>query len=379
MSKLRFTGANLNEYNKKDRILRKAACFDNKVIVTNGFNACGKTLVSPLLSSIERVLAMTTAYEIEWCSAFLYSNKMDESAYSEFVKLYVDNTIYDHMMGRKVNCRPSDLSSIFRYKGTMEYIRRMFRAGDNEIPPLVNKEQPILSLFTNNLLPLISPLSRALADRLLFIEVVRDPMYMYRQLSIFMETIIIPDIEKYFTLKAYDRDKESYGLVYLDYFSDESVFTELSDQNTAMITVSYLERMFDFYMNIDFSDLKIGQSTLMILPFEKFVETPDLWLKNVLQVLGADWTDALKREMKRQNVPRKIWREGPDLPIYRRFGLGGKQNLAKTQDKDIERVREDVKKLIADDVLYKRIEKLSYRYYEWIDSFNEHFVFSNDS
>jgi hypothetical protein len=352
----------------KKRRLIKSMGFNNKVIITNGFNGSGKTLLAPLISSIKNVELMTFAYELEWASSILYSKKLDQSAYEEFVKMFVDHSIYNQLMGRNVNCRPSDLSSIFKNNNIFNYIYRMLTEGDNVIPLKIDKDNPTLSLVTNNLLPIFPNLSQALNERLVFLETVRDPMYMFQQLLILYGSVINNDIlkKKDFTMRVSSNGVSS---SFLDYYSDSSVFEEIKENNHDKITISYLERIFEFYFNLDLDAFSENNSKLLIIPFEPFVLSPEKYMNNILNLIDSDWSKSLKKEMKKQKVPRKLISAGKNLAIYRRFNGNTGANKSINLDEEKSNKRLETRKLINNDNLYSRLELLSDEYYKWINKF----------
>lgn len=272
----KFTNSNKKNLDKRE--MRKSKSFDNKIIMVNGFNASGKTLFSPIVSSIKNVELMSFAYEIEWCSSFLYSDQMSEEAYKEFIKMHVDHTIYNQMMSRSVNFRLTDLSSAMRHKAKWTYLRRLFQNGDNAILGNIKNGKPILSLTTCHLMPFIPSLTSALQERLLFIEVVRDPMFMFHQLLILQESIIKGHQEKDFTTRVKNDDIDA---TYLEYYSSEEVFKDIKNSDNNALVIGYLERMFDFYFSLDLDNLEINNSSFMLIPFEKFVLFPKKWVESI--------------------------------------------------------------------------------------------------
>ena len=102
----------------------------------------------------------------------------------------VDKKIYETMMGRDVNFRISDLSSVFQDANPWRYFKRIFQKGDLVIPDRIKQERPILNLTTHNLLSRSDPLISALGDSVIFIEVVRHPLYMVKQQQLNMERLL---------------------------------------------------------------------------------------------------------------------------------------------------------------------------------------------
>jgi len=359
-----FTKSNITSDLLINRKLKKSKCFDNKVIITNGFNGSGKTLIAPLVSSIENVELMTFAYELEWASSFLYSNQLSQNAYREYVKMFVDHSIYNQAMGRNVNFRPSDLSSLFKNRKKFTYLSRIFSKGDNAIPEKIVKNKPVLSLTTCHLLPFIKNLFDSLEDRLIFIETVRDPIYMFNQLLILYETVIDDDFMKIkdFTLRV---DTNGVTGSYLDYYSDEKIFNEIKNSDSKSIVVSYIERIFKFYFN--FSLMDNYQNQFILIPFEPFVLSPEKYINNILNSIGLDWSKSLKKEMKKQKVPRKLISAGKNLAIYRRFDGNTGANNFMTLDEEKYNKRLETRNLINNNNLYSRLELLSDEYYKWIN------------
>ena len=363
MEYYKFTHSNNDLKNKK---LCKSKTFSNKIIMVNGFNASGKTAFSPLVSSIKDVEVMSFAYEVEWCSSFLYSNEISMEAYVEFIKMYVDLKLYNQMMSREVNFRWKDLSSVIRHKSRWTYIKRLFKSGDNAILDNIKNGNPIVSLTTCHLMPFIPALTKALQERLLFIEVVRDPMFMFHQLLILQETIIKGHPEKDFTTRVRSNGVDA---TYLEYYSSIEVFDEIKNANNASIVVGYLERVHNFYRTLDIENLEINNSSFMLIPFEKFVLTPKKWMESIVEFSGSVWSEDIDKEMIRQKVPRKLLGAGRNLEIYKRFGWTdelSKKNITLVEEN--EKYRMKMKVLIDDDDLYERLENISDGYKDWIDS-----------
>lgn len=349
------------------RTLAKSGNFNNKVIIVNGFPASGKTLYSPIFSSIDNVELMAFAYEIEWCSSFLYSGQMSFEAYREFVRMYVDHLVYNQAMSRNVNFRIRDLSSALKHRSRWDYIFRLFGAGDNEVIAKIDSQRPILSLTTTQQLPFLPALAESLGERLLFIETVRDPMFMVRQLTILQKTVLDQLAVKDFTMRVIE---DGIKAPYLDYYSPSAVFEEIKNGGDWSKAISFLERIFDFYFNLNIDEKDLNGSKFIFIPFEKFVLSPKNWVSSVLEFTGSSWSTALDKEMKCQNVPRKLLRDGKNLRVYKRFGWSDndKSKRIQTIEEENEVYRSEIRGLVKNEKLYMRLEKLSDRYQEWLNN-----------
>ena len=152
-----------------------------KVVMTGGLDGCGKTLLTPIISALECVELPTYSYEIEHYCALHSLGEISLNAAQAQISLTSDVQLYDMMMGRNVNFRPSDLSSAIQYHDYKKYFNRLFREGDDATLDVINLEQPILNLTSHHLLAHSEPIWKAFGDRCVFVEVVRHPLYMTRQ------------------------------------------------------------------------------------------------------------------------------------------------------------------------------------------------------
>ena len=94
------------------RISRKQQLL-HKVVIVNGVIGCGKSMVSPIISAFNRVEIMQFAFLIEQMCELWGINRIDSDVAESMIKMNADLLLYNVMMGRQTNCRPSDQSSIF--------------------------------------------------------------------------------------------------------------------------------------------------------------------------------------------------------------------------------------------------------------------------
>ena len=98
-----------------------------KVVIVDGQPGCGKTMLSPIISSMERVELLSYAFEIEFICRLFYLHKIDSDAAIAMIKMLIDHKLYQTMMGRDTNFRYSDLSSVFKDSNPWRYFKRIFQ------------------------------------------------------------------------------------------------------------------------------------------------------------------------------------------------------------------------------------------------------------
>ena len=221
---------------KEKRVIKKKNTFNNKVVFVNGFSASGKTMVAPIISSMQNVESLIYPYEIEWISSIYYCDGIEKNFYLEFLKQYADHTVYNQMMGRNSNLRPSDISSILQSRKKFLYLMRLFKKGDNLVPNKIIKDNPIINYTSSHLLFFINDIGEAFKKRVLFIETVRSPLYMFRQIKILFKEVYMQRPEKVFTFQAHNQFGKSF---FFDFFSKDDVFQDISLNNLNELVISY--------------------------------------------------------------------------------------------------------------------------------------------
>lgn len=292
------------------RVVRKPYLAE-KVVLVGGQDGCGKTMLSPIVAALDRVEKLTYSYEIEHVCTLHYLGKIETDAAVAFIRMLTDLKLYDSMMSREVNFRPSDLSSVFRDAVPFRYIRRLFQKGDAAVPGRIEREKPILHITAHKLLPIGESVFQALGNRVVFIEVVRHPLYMINQQTLNMERLLqdVRDFVVYF----------QYNDTQLPYYTLgwEDLFIRSNPVEKAIYCIEKLTEM------VKTSRRKLVEkydARILTVPFENFVVAPWPYMEQIEQVMGTRVTRVTRRMMKKQKVPRKMYAEGIDLKIYQRCG-----------------------------------------------------------
>lgn len=295
---------------EKLKIIRKDHLAE-KIVIVDGQPGCGKSMLSVIVASLERTELLTYAYELEYVCALHYLGKIETDAAIVMVRMLTDLQLYNTMMSREVNFRPSDVSSVFRSVSPLRYIRRLFQVGDSAVPSRVKQERPILSLNTHNLCGISEPILSALGERLVFIELLRHPLYMMKQQALNMEYLIgnVRDFTIYF----------DYNNQQLPFFAKgwEDLFVKSNYFERAIYAI---EKLIEKSEKVKELMIEKYNTQILTIPFECFVTDPLPHMRKIEELLGTKITKATKRMMKRQNVPRKMYAQGIGLKIYKRCG-----------------------------------------------------------
>ena len=300
-----------------------------KLIIVDGQPGCGKSMMSPIISSFKNVEKLSFSFEMEYISRLYKFKKITEDASISLFKLFVDLKLYEQMMGRNVNFRETDVSSIHNYPFYNKYIKRIMQPGDEVIPDRIQKEKPIMHLTTHDMFLHAELLFKTFKKKLIFIEVLRHPLYMLIQQSLNFDRIFgnIRDINIY-----YNYNNKEYP-----YFarSWEKEYSKLNSVEKAIRTIQFHTKIND---SIRKKIKPIYSKNIITIPFERFVLRPDLFLQNIIKYTGTSYSSLSKKIIKSQNIPRKKIADGIDLAIYKRCGWQpSKKNLNERQELDLRR------------------------------------------
>jgi len=285
-----------------------------KVIIVDGFPGCGKTMLSPIMASLDRVEIANYAFEVEFICRAHALGGIDAAAAVALIRMLIDGRLYTNMMGRDVNFRYSDISSVFNSPKKWTYFKRIFGPGDEVVPALIESQRPILNFNTHDLCQVAPPLFEALGNRLVFINVVRHPLFMVIQQTLNMERLVnnARDIQVHF---------EHHG-VELPYYTLgwEDLFLKSNPVERAIYTMYYQEHARQQVLK-NFKSSKREISPIFIeIPFENFVKEPEPYLEQIYTAAGTKAGKKTAIEMRRQRVPRANIVDGIPLSIYKRCG-----------------------------------------------------------
>lgn len=278
----------------------------------DGMPGCGKTMMSPIVGALDRVEMIQYAYPIEYVCALGYLDKIAPDAASAMIRMFSDLQLYNIMMARETNFRWSDLSSVRLSATPWRYVRRLFMKGDQAAVDRIREERPILHLVTHLLFANSPLIYAALGTRAKFVVVVRHPLYMIKQQALYMD--------------RWAEDVRDFS-IWFEAPSGETVpwfargWEEKFLRANAMDRAIYMiEEMGAVHARVLAGMAPAERERTVIIPFERFVVEPEPYLRRLESVLGTRVTAVTRKEMKRQNVPRKMYAEGIGRAIYREYG-----------------------------------------------------------
>ena len=248
-----------------------------KVLIIDGLPGCGKTMLSPIVSALDRVEKLSFAFEIEQICQLCEIGNLDDKTAQTMVRILTDMKLYNTMMGREVNFRIKDLSGVLMDGQPWRYIKRIFGPGDETVPQRVFAQQPILHLTTHQLLSIGRPVFEALRDRLLLVDVIRHPLFMIKQQALNMEKLIAD--ARYFNVHY---DYKSHEIPWWTMGWEEDFLKSNHVERAAHSIV----RMGEKTERVQASLPMELQKNILTISFEKFVLDPWPYMDELVKKLG---------------------------------------------------------------------------------------------
>ena len=283
----------------------------NKLLLSDGLPGCGKTMLAPILSAMDRVELLNYNTTIENICELHHLGKIDINTAKVLLQIETDEKIYESMMSRRVNFRPSDLSSVFRDSDYYKYLKRLFMKGDEIIIERIKEEKPILHYSTHMKLAFAEPIFYALGDKAAFIEVVRHPLYMVIQ-----QTLNIKN----------SRGTSRNFHVYFKYNQDQLPW-HINGWEDLYDSLNPVERsIYEIFNVTNLTEKKKNEfrkkyrANILTIPFESFVLDPWPYMVQIQKFLDIKVNNKTKKMMKKQRVPRVRISDGIPLEIYKRCG-----------------------------------------------------------
>jgi hypothetical protein len=309
---------------KELKIVRENSLVE-KIVIVDGLPGNGKSLFGmSVLPALERVEIYSYSEVLESICALHFLKKLDLETASSLVQLFTDLKLSDHMSSRKVNFKPTDLTSIFYYPKPSKYLERLFQKGDKDIPNKIKIENPILNIQTHNILAFSKPIWKGLKDKVYFLEIVRHPAFMFKQIFSSAMGDLINNVRNWTVHVKFNKGVFPFYICgYEDLFSNSNQY-----ERTVLFMYNYHQKV-KSYKN---QNNKIINNIITI-SFEKFVLSPQSHIQELCIWLNTKVTDEMDNVLQKANVPRNRIADVPDLDVYKECG-GWSKSIEDFTDRD---------------------------------------------
>ncbi len=298
-----------------------------EIVLLDGISGTGKTMIMKIIDSLSGLIPARFNYQIEQICIAILEDKVDPKAGLEILQLIIDQNYYDSSLSREMNFRPTDLSSIFKSRKRIEYLKRLIlpdgKAGEERL--LLNKEKQVF--IVHQLMGASLVLNKLPNKSITRILCTRHPFYLFDHWASYVD--LFGTSPRDFTVTLNPGAEIPWFIR-----NGHEMFTGETRENKATVVISELNtRQFD-YIDKD--------SSVLLIDFEKFVLTPQGYLNKLEKEIGGSFK-GLNRVLERENLPRVHINSSNQKAIYKRYG----SNQLKTEldhKADYEKLRKRIHK-----------------------------------
>tara|TARA_A100000164_G_C21933997_1_gene787117 strand:+ start:1972 stop:2922 length:951 start_codon:yes stop_codon:yes gene_type:complete len=276
--------------NKKKRLST------NKFIFITGLTRCGKTGLIPLISSMKNCEQFFFNTITENLFIFNYLKLIDDKISKKLIISALNEEVFDKIYGRNLNNRINDLTNIKKYKGDVNYKKRMMMNKSNSFEKKVLKKNYFPILFHEGLVNL--KLFENIFDKTKIINISRHPV------DIVNSWIKKEYVDRYFETPKSNVIMINYKNKILPFFlkgSENKLKFCKSKEDKIVLMQSNLKILFE--KNYRLSKKK---NSIILIKFDDIILDTKEVLKKISKKFKLKLSSNLDQAMRDQKFPRKI-------------------------------------------------------------------------
>ena len=124
--------------------------YNEKIIFVSGLTRSGKSLLCSILSTLTKNEKFNMNFMLENIFQLTYLKKINLETSTFLIKTFCDLLYYDQMIGRNVNFRPGDYTSVWNTKNPKEFLMRLKKKEGISILDEIKKEKNYFTLMIHN-------------------------------------------------------------------------------------------------------------------------------------------------------------------------------------------------------------------------------------
>ena len=268
-----------------------------KLFIVDGVGRSGKVLLSDILSCFPTVEVQQFVEFIEYISLAFHYDKISEDIAQSILKTQLDTQLYNLMIGRSLNSRPTDSTSYYRYHSPEKYIARTTSLDGPVVMERVSSENPIYLIWTHDLIYKSKLMFKTFGSKITYFYLNRNPI----------------DIIYEWDLKNFGRriGDDPTDLQYLIKYNKETVPEIVSGWGNIFMDLNPLERIVHmiyccFKRNLDAIKLNNNRKNFVIINFEDLITDTDSVINRIGKFIKLEPLPALSSILARENCPREL-------------------------------------------------------------------------
>jgi len=317
--------------------------FETNVILLDGLTGTGKTMVMKILDTYQSVTPPKFNYQLEQILIGIDVGEIRRDFGIQLLQLLLDQVQYDWAIGREINLRPKDLSSVLTSKKRIAYLKNLMKTDGNLVENRVKLEKQDLLLVTHQLIDAAVTVDHVPGKRLTHILCVRHPYFLLNHWVSYIpmhgnsstDFTLVDGIKPWFIKENRD------------------LYLQANTKERAMISIIEL-----INKSLDYMDE--SRTNLIVLDFENFVLNPMAYLDRLSESVSLRESRGLGKVMRQQKLPRIHINDTLTRSIYKRYAADT-LTTKNHHEQDYEIMRERSKEGVSTE-LFSEFENVAKRY-----------------
>lgn len=274
----------------------------DKIVFADGISRTGKAMLSNLLLGFENMSSIQFINPLEQLTPMYVNNKIDKNALSSYLRVYLNENIYNYQLSRNLNFRSSDLTSIYNTNNPKQFIDNLSKTDGDSIIDYLKTNNTYYQFQSHELLSNYSKFLE-LNLEINIIELFRHP---------------IDTIHSWYKRgwgRRFDNaDPRNFSTLfqYGDYIvphfivGHEEEYIKLNEMEKCVFTHNLLvKKSIKEYKTLN----KHNKSKMLILRYEDILINPNKETDKISNFLNIDKSYYMVQAMKDARVPREIYVE----------------------------------------------------------------------
>ena len=269
----------------------------HQLLLIDGVGRSGKVMLAEIMTGFNRVEKEEYNEFLEYIALAYKYEKISKDMAITILKTQMDVALYSNMIGRSVNSRPTDYTSIYKYHSPELYIKRATEQDGPIIGDIVKKDKPIYLNWCHDMIQKSDIIFEAFQEKVKLIYINRRPI----------DIIYEWDKKNFGERIASDPTDRQYTIKYKDTYVPE-VSVGWEEEYLSMQPLERIVKIIhtSFTRNLKAIKSKNINNQVMILNFEDLVTIPEICVKHIQIFLDTKPLPVLKNILTRENCPRVL-------------------------------------------------------------------------
>ena len=269
------------------------------LLLVDGVGRSGKVMLAEILTCLDRVQKQEYHEFLEYIPLAYKYGKIEKDMAISILRTQMDTELYNGMIGRKVNTRPTDYTSIYKYHSPEVYLERQVMMDGPVVSERVINESPIYMCWCHDLIQKSEIIFDAFEDKVKVVYINRRPIDIIYEWNVkgFGDRVGLDPTEMQYLLDFNGKAVPEQAIGW------ESEYLEMNpfERVVKMIHTSF-KRNYEALMQSD-------KNSVMIVNFESLVTEPESTVAQLSNFLNSKPKAMMKNILERENCPRVLEEE----------------------------------------------------------------------